>query len=108
MNNYRYSEFQVNIFSNIRDIENVKVFTHHRQGYDNISTFSLKTAKLKIETDTSKGATSLGYLRMGDKLTIFRLVYAYVNTCMQVRNEILSNRQNLPKHLNPFDDAEIL
>ena len=50
------SEFQVNIFSNNRDIGNVKVFVRRhrrrrrrrrRQGYDNTSTFSSKTAMLK-------------------------------------------------------------
>ena len=42
-----YSEFQVNIFSNNRDIRNVKVFAR-RPGYDNISTFSSETAGLKM------------------------------------------------------------
>ena len=51
-----YSEFQVNIFSKVitEIFENVKVFARRRrrrrrQGYDNTSTFSSKTAELKIK-----------------------------------------------------------
>ena len=47
------SEFQVNIFSITEIFENVKVFARRRrrrrrQGYDNTSTFSSKTAELKM------------------------------------------------------------
>ena len=49
-----YSEFQVNILVITEILENVKVFAwrrRRRQGYDNTSTFSSKTAKLKMLVD---------------------------------------------------------
>ena len=68
-----YSEFQVNIFSNKRDIRKCQSFTRRRcrlrQGYVNTSMFSSKTAKLKIIIKYSLLSRAL--------LTVVSLQYYY-------------------------------